>query len=153
MVKLRPVVLVREIPPMFSGRRASFPSLRDYVSATATEHEPDVITYLSRGVLCGLCYDNGLAYDVLERRRVPSEITIAGASEPFRVTVPAIMTDGTWVWPNVLLYYVGEYHLRLPTEFVEHAASRQWLVDPASFDVRDLEPGLLYSDEQSPGGL
>jgi hypothetical protein len=29
-------------------------------------------------------------------------------------------TDGRWVWPRDLAYYVREYHVRLPPEFVEH---------------------------------
>lgn len=32
----------------------------------------------------------------------------------------AIMTDGTWAWPCDLAYYLREYHVELPADFVAH---------------------------------
>jgi hypothetical protein len=36
------------------------------------------------------------------------------------------MTDGTWVWPSDLAFYVERYHVELPTDFVEHVRSCGW---------------------------
>jgi hypothetical protein len=39
----------------------------------------------------------------------------------------ATLTDGVWVWPADLAYYIETYHVRLPDEFAEHAASNSWI--------------------------
>jgi hypothetical protein len=46
-------------------------------------------------------------------------------------------SDGVWVWPNLLEYYVREYHLRIPDEFVRHMAARNWR--PPQPDELDFE--------------
>lgn len=38
----------------------------------------------------------------------------------------AIMTDGTWVWPGDLVYYLREYHVELPAGFVTHMRQRSF---------------------------
>ncbi|NIK58274.1 hypothetical protein BJY22_003991 [Kribbella shirazensis] len=30
-------------------------------------------------------------------------------------------SDGVWYWPDGLVHYVTEHHVRLPPEFVDHA--------------------------------
>jgi hypothetical protein len=35
-------------------------------------------------------------------------------------------TDGEWIWPTDLIYYVEEYHAELPAEFVARMASFGW---------------------------
>jgi hypothetical protein len=47
-----------------------------------------------------------------------------------------IATDGRWVWPRDLAYYVGSYHLALPSEFVEHMRIGSW--NPPSLSREDL---------------
>ncbi len=60
-----------------------------------------------------------------------------------------VLTDGTWVWPGVLPYYVAIYHLRLPRLFVQFAEAHGWRVDPsaikpeeANWDAYDAIPEL-----------
>jgi hypothetical protein len=48
------------------------------------------------------------------------------------------LTDGTYVWPGDVAYYVRTYHLRLPDGFVDHARSNGWAV-PASTDLSQLQ--------------
>ncbi len=36
-------------------------------------------------------------------------------------------TDGVWVWPTDLVYYVEKYHAELPAEFVSHMESAGWV--------------------------
>ena len=35
-------------------------------------------------------------------------------------------TDGEWIWPTDLIYYVEEYHAELPAEFAARMASFGW---------------------------
>jgi len=49
----------------------------------------------------------------------------------------AILTDGTWVWPSDLAYYLGRYHCPLPDEFVTHMRDQDWHV-PEDLEV-DLD--------------
>ncbi|MEU2095015.1 hypothetical protein [Streptomyces globisporus] len=39
----------------------------------------------------------------------------------------AIMTDGEWMWPAELAYYVRRYNISLPESFVAHARSLDWV--------------------------
>ena len=41
------------------------------------------------------------------------------------------LTDGTYFWPAALGYFVERYNVRLPQEFLDHAASNGWKVDEA----------------------
>jgi hypothetical protein len=36
-------------------------------------------------------------------------------------------TDGEWIWPTDLVYYVVNYHTDLPLDFVKRMASTDWL--------------------------
>jgi hypothetical protein len=47
-----------------------------------------------------------------------------------------IATDGMWVWPRDLAYYVGNYHVVLPSEFVEHMRICSW--NPTCLSREDL---------------
>ncbi|MFF3453713.1 hypothetical protein ACFYXH_05155 [Streptomyces sp. NPDC002730] len=45
-----------------------------------------------------------------------------------RICQYSIRTDGVWVWPSSLAYYVRKYHVKLPTEFLNRMASNDWMV-------------------------
>jgi hypothetical protein len=45
-----------------------------------------------------------------------------------RICQYSTLTDGTWIWPSDLAYYVRTYHVVLPDEFLEHMAARDWVV-------------------------
>jgi hypothetical protein len=47
------------------------------------------------------------------------------------------LTDGTWIWPSDLAYYVRTYHVVLPEDFLRHMASRDWVVP--GIDDAELE--------------
>jgi hypothetical protein len=49
-----------------------------------------------------------------------------------------LLTDGVWVWPGVLAYYVAVYHLRLPEAFLRFAEGRRWRIDPAAIDPQEV---------------
>jgi hypothetical protein len=132
MVVLKPVIRVRELPPMMARLRQHLPSIRELVSPTPSPHEPDIIRYLAQGETCGLFNDRGLAFDVLDRAH---RIDLSdGLNAP-----AAINTDGTWVWSGVLPYYVARYHLRLPEDFVRFAEARGWRIDRAAIDIGTVD--------------
>jgi hypothetical protein len=35
-------------------------------------------------------------------------------------------SDGEWVWSNATWYYIKNYHFRIPQDFVEHMAAKNW---------------------------
>lgn len=41
-----------------------------------------------------------------------------------------LMSDGKWLWPSSLAYYVEKYDLGVPAEFLEDMAHNDWLVPP-----------------------
>jgi hypothetical protein len=47
-----------------------------------------------------------------------------------------IMTDGAWRWPRDLAYYVREYHVQPPADFVAHMRQRSW--EPPALTPDDL---------------
>ena len=40
------------------------------------------------------------------------------------------ITDGKWIWPSSLAYYVETYDLGLPADFLEDMANNDWSVPP-----------------------
>jgi hypothetical protein len=160
MVALEPVISVRELPPARSRLRQHLPSIRELVSEVPFAQEAALLSYLSQGVVCGVYNDRGLLFDVLQPgRRIdeprPGEpgswmdrIRAAVRSwtgrtddpgpEPVPLQPGLILTDGTWVWPGVLPYYVAVYHLRLPARFLRFAEEHHWRIDPSSIDPQGL---------------
>lgn len=43
------------------------------------------------------------------------------------ITVLETLTDGTWLWPSDLAYYVRTYHARVPEELIAHASDIDWV--------------------------
>ena len=41
-----------------------------------------------------------------------------------------LMSDGKWIWPSSLAYYVETYDLGLPADFLEDMANNDWSVPP-----------------------
>jgi len=48
------------------------------------------------------------------------------------------LTDGEWVWRSDLPYYVEKYHCRIPSEFITHMKSRDW-IPPADVDLSQIK--------------
>jgi hypothetical protein len=53
-----------------------------------------------------------------------------------------VRTDGTWVWPGDLPYYVERYGVALPEELHRHMANQEW-------SARELTQAELLAAEQS----
>ena len=155
MKALKPVLSVRELPPNTSRLRQSLPSIKEYLGERPDNEEDQIIGYLSHGEIACIYPDRGLAYDVLQPGQ-PIHLSIGASAEPSReerialstdprLAASAILTDGVWLWPAVLIYYVSRYHVRLPENFVAHARSNRWTVDVSQIDFKDLNTDAFES--------
>ncbi len=136
---LQPILDVREIPPACAKLRQRLPSLQDYIGSTPHPHEKAVLEYLGQGVPCGVYNDRGLLFDVLQPlRHLEISCVDAPVLKGRRIQPNLILTDGVWFWPGVLLYYLQEYHLRLPEAFLEHAERQHWRIEPGAVSVVEL---------------
>lgn len=96
------------------------PSLRESVRGQEQVNETESIGYLRSGVL--LAGAPMVLYDILE------PLLVVGSAY--------LYTDGTWVWPSDLAYYVEKYHCALPEEFVAHMRSQGFkMPDQAEIDI------------------
>lgn len=107
MKQLQPVGFFREL----AHGDPHGPSLKDNIADLPQEHEAEIVHYLQHGIL--YIATPGIAYDVLSKTARPS-------------TAPHMLTDGTWVWPADLAYYVYQYHCRLPSVFIDDMRSHNW---------------------------
>jgi hypothetical protein len=138
MKALEPVILVRELPPVCSRQRHYLPSLRELVCPTPGKQEAAILSYLARGVDCGIYNDPGLLYDALQPGNKIDLGSLGLPAEDIQGIAPHLMlTDGSWVWTGSLLYYVALYHIRLPERFLQDAARQHWTIDAET--VRGME--------------
>jgi hypothetical protein len=148
MIQLKPVISVRELPPNRALSRSHLPSIRSLVSAQAHLEESNVLQYLQQGVFGCFYPDPRLAHDAiapgtLVARQLPSEVLgssgVSAAIEP-----SGVLTDGAWLWPSVLSYYVAKYHLVLSPEFIEHARAKNWTIKEPEVRLEDLSFDLFF---------
>lgn len=97
------------------------PSIREAVGLGDAELCDQVAGYLAAGST--VATTGSRVNDVLK-----AEAVDAGAL--------AVQTDGRWIWPADLSYYVREYNVRLPDDFVEWAGSARWI--PPTLTKDDL---------------
>ena len=139
MKDLESVIQVREIPPVCRSQRPYLPSLRDLVSGTPRAEESRVLSYLGQGVDCGLFNDPGMLFDVLQPgTRIEMFVFDEFIPERRNRHPHVMLTDGVWVWPAALLYYVSRYHIQLPEAFLRHAAHARWMIDAATIHREEL---------------
>ena len=81
-----------------------YQKLQEALFETPYSFQKEIASYLRKGnvILTGL----SRAKDVFTGERIPDEVHI--------------MTDGEYLWPNELAWYVEKYNLRLPKDFEEH---------------------------------
>jgi hypothetical protein len=139
MTELKPVILVRELPPARSRLRQHLPSIRDLIMPAPFAQESAVLSYLVQGVVCGIYNDGGLLFDVLQPQQ---RVAVLSQDNPglskLTIQPSLVLTNGTWVWPGVLPYYVAVYHLRLPALFLQFAEENHWKIDASAIDPGDV---------------
>ncbi len=103
------------------------PSLDHNRQATAIPDEPALVRYLEGG-------------HVLRRAESPA-LDMLEFHEEIDLGLPHQLTDGVYVWPADLPYYLHKYHVRLPRAFVVHARRNDWrvpLVDVAALPAFEI---------------
>jgi len=118
-VKLKPLIQCREFP----FGMIHDPSMRELMTPQPWEHQAEIVEYLRSGYIVGIVMGGGLR-DWFNPSRDADPIIegrIVGGVTP--------MTDGVWFWPAGLICFVERYNVRLPQEFIAHAASHGWRID------------------------
>jgi hypothetical protein len=118
-IRLKPVVHFREFP---FGTPAD-PSMREFMAPQPWEMQDKVLAYLRSGCILAHVMGADLPdwFDPSRRANPIIDGQLEGGVTP--------MTDGTWFWPAGLIYFIEKYNVRVPQEFIEHAAASGWRVD------------------------
>jgi hypothetical protein len=90
---------------------SQLPSLRDAVSTHPQKNEDAIIQYLKGAP--NYCAMGKVVRDVID-------------PENKALLYPGTNTDGLYLWPLELAYYVQKYHISLPHRFLERMAGRNW---------------------------
>lgn len=90
---------------------ANDPTIVEAIAEVPQANEEKIAAYLRNGICIG--GRGAFTHDVLD----PSSGAVLSA-DPY--------TDGTYFWTLDLAHYIEKYHLRLPSAFVAHMASRNW---------------------------
>lgn len=94
-----------------SQQHPGAPSLRESASQGDSSIQECIAGYLDQAQM--LSVTTVPTYDVL-------------AGEEIQIGRYGTRTDGVWVWPFDLSYYVRTYNVLLPVEFIERAAEFDW---------------------------
>lgn len=81
------------------------------------EDEEKIISYLESGY-------SFIATMTLYR----DYLDISQSSDHLHIVPAGYSTDGTWVWPDSLTYYVKNHHLRIPRVFKDQMIANQWMI-------------------------
>jgi len=88
-------------------------SIHDLMRAEPGADEEQLARYLVSGV--PIFGGSGVFHDV-----VSGSSRVIGAYQ--------LLTDGTWIWPSDLAYYLRTYHLALPEQLVDHVRANGFVV-------------------------
>lgn len=88
--------------------------LEERLSTTPLRDKGKVIEYLKGGLILSVI-------PVVERDRLSG----SGSVTPRGIRV---QTDGEWAWASSLAYWLENYDLSLPDEFLEHVRSKSWRI-------------------------
>lgn len=103
----------------------SDPSILDYIGKIGSIEAEKICQYLNEGKVLVAC--GGIVTDILN-----PENGFAGC--------PELKTDGIWVWPGDLAYYVKQYHLALNEEFIKTMKNSNWHISNSSdIDYDEME--------------
>lgn len=58
---------------------------------------------------------------------------------------PTTQTDGEWTWSSVLIYYLENYDIPLPEDFIKFMEANSWTIDK---EKAKEKVGLLDLNEQ-----
>ena len=101
------------------------PSIVSFINKADKDEIENICAYLESGVPLVTCC--GVSTDVIK-----PENGIAGT--------PTMYTDGKWVWPGDLSYYVRNYLLAFDPAFIADMRMKGWQVDlqESDLDVQNI---------------
>ncbi|MBD5394301.1 MAG: hypothetical protein HDR71_08510 [Lachnospiraceae bacterium] len=103
----------------------SDPSILQFIRERGEIDEDKIYQYLEKGIVLMAC--GGIVKDIIN-----PDNGIAGC--------PDILTDGIWVWPGDLAYYVKRYHLELDKNFIQTMRDNNWHIkDITNIDYDDWD--------------
>lgn len=100
---------------------ADGPSLEQSRRETAQPDEAGIVQYLETGAALSVSGSMADDYFDLSKKAIATLETV---------------TDGVWLWPRDLAYYVRNYHVELPPEFIAHMRGSGWR--PPAFTQDEL---------------
>lgn len=113
------------------GSRQRLPSIIESRNRLSPENAAKVTAYLREGAWVA---------PIMEFVRDPFQPTVRKLGVPMP-GVPggsSLISDGVWIWRLDLAYFVENYRIGLPTEFIEHALS----FDITKIDIPSIEAKL-----------
>ncbi len=120
-------------------KKIGFYQSRDELAAqvrpTRQPFELEIVQYLEQGV------------DIITSLSWVRDLLDSDASQICQFSVK---TDGEWIWPRTLAYYVNAYHVSLPDSFVEKMRQSDWMVgslDGGLIEAAAAEIGVLFGVE------
>ena len=99
-------------------------SIYDFIQEMPAENDKAICQYLREGIALFPC--NITANDIIS----PDHKEIGKL---------ILLTDGQWLWPSDLEYYVKNYHLQLDPAFVETMRKNGWHVRHIDLDYSRIE--------------
>ncbi|HZN68414.1 MAG TPA: hypothetical protein VFB66_24225 [Tepidisphaeraceae bacterium] len=125
----------REIAEQRGNDPAGLPGLADAAADSPQEHEEQIAAYLERAP----------NYSAMGK-------VVFDALGPTcdKILFPATNTDGLYLWPAELAYYVRKYHVRLPQHFLDRMRSFNW-TPPCESEINfaNLDVGLATGQSGS----
>jgi len=88
------------------------PSIMDYINKNK-ENINLICEYLKNGYVLAAC--GAVVNDVI-------------CPENGVIGTPDDVTDGKWIWPADLAYYVQNYNLKLEDEFINYMIEKSWSI-------------------------
>ncbi len=97
---------------------ANDPSIMDVLNKNNADKNA-ICRYLQSGYVLAAC--GSVVKDVV----CPDEGVIGAPDE---------ITDGVWIWPADLAYYVEKYNIKLDEAFIRHMSENSWRI-PADLEI------------------
>lgn len=130
-MKLKTVGYYKEMPHGHETGNSIF----DFINKGSQEYIDKIYQYLKSGV--EFVVSPEVTHDII----TPEKGTSGIASS---------YTDGIWLWPGDLAYYVKNYNLKLPDEFISTMSQNNWKISK-TIDDMDYEEividGIKMFDE------
>lgn len=105
----------------------SDPSIIDYVNKLSAQNELEhICNYLQSGIPLIVCC--GVDTDIINPNR-----GVSGC--------PSMLTDGHYIWPGDLAYYVKEYALGIDENFIANMRNNNWTIP---IKLEDIDFDNLY---------